>query len=120
MSLIKEIRKGYISLRKIGDHSTSRFEIVKYEFNKYYGTAHEYCYDFAGEFYSKPDDRLRIHKSCFEHKEHCYIIAFINKGLVEFIGDRAIDLDSEQDYKNFLWLLRSGINKSIRFKVKLS
>jgi len=67
-------------------------------------------------FYTK--DNVRICESCFAEKETQYIICFIENGVPEFVGNRPFELKTVQEHKNFLFLLRSGIKKSIRYEIK--
>ena len=107
------MRRNNIELRKsVGNNKC--FNIVKYEPNIYYQKECDYVKD--GEYY-KISDNHRIHENCFITPEFHYVIALIEEGIVEFIGDRAIELESMQEMTDFLFILRSGIKKSINYKI---
>ena len=126
MSTNKIMRLNDIELRmsRYAPNSNPRFEIVRWEVNNLYGK--ECDYEKIGEYsYRKKfDTDLKYHynwyydNSCFQNKETCYSIAIIENGIVNFIGNRAIDLNNEQAYKDFLFLLRKGVSKSIKWKNK--
>lgn len=61
-----------------------RFEIVKWQFNEK------------------------------EQEEFCFVIYFIENGIIDFVGNRPLELDTVQEYKDSLFLLRKSIKKSIR------
>lgn len=107
------MRRNNIELQKpIGNNKC--FSIVKYEPNYYYNNEKNYVKD--GEWY-KISDNHRIHENCFINPESRYVIAFIEDGIVDFVGDRAIELESMQEMVDFLFILRSGIKKSINYKI---
>lgn len=100
-------------------HEYPTFEIVKWKNNNLFGREDEF--EKVGNSYVSKNPNgysCYYHESCFENKETCYVIAFIEKGIVEFIGNRAIELNNIQEYKDFLFLLRKGVSKSLRWKNK--
>lgn len=110
------MRRGNIELSKIPSDN-DHFEICKWNKNTYFGRESEF--NLVGDdMYYKSDYRCGVHKSCFEREEYKYTVAYIRNGVVSFIGDRAIDLDTESDLRDLLWIVRVGISKSLRWKVK--
>lgn len=109
------MRRNNLELRKVHNRE-KMFEIVKWYPNTYYGK--ESDYDFDGEWYKPKGSRGHsISPSCFANPESCYVIVFIEDGLVDFIGDRAIELETMEEMKDFLFLLRKGIKKSLKYKL---
>ena len=109
------MRKNNLELRKSFGHN-KRFEIVKWQENHYYQKESEYIK--VGDFYKKENYSYSINESCFENPETCYVISFIENGIVDFVGNRVIELETIQEFIDYFFLLRSGINKSIRYKIK--
>ena len=108
------MRLGDIELRKlIGD--SSDFEIIKWEPNQYFGMENNYA---KIDEHTYSDGISRISETCFSNPEYCYVLSFIRKGIPEFIGGRPMDLRGEYELRSFLWMLRKGISKSLRYKVK--
>ncbi len=105
------MRRNNIELQKpVGESKI--FTIIKHQPNSLYGRENDYVKDgewYVGEF-------CRYHENCFTKPESHYVIAFIENGIVDFVGDRAIELELMQEMIDFLFLLRSGIKKSKNYK----
>lgn len=111
------MRRNNLELRKTFGDNNKRFEIIKWQENPYYQKESEYIKE--DDFYYKEEIcSFSIHKSCFEDPESCYVVSFIENGIVDFVGDRVIELESIQEFKDYFFLLRSGISKSTRYKIK--
>lgn len=110
------MRRGNLELRKYNGKNRL-FEIIKWYENPHYGHIDEYEKSRDG-FYVKVDGdtNYQVHESCFKNPESCYMIASIKDGIPDFVGDRCFELDSLREVLDFLWLLRSGIKKSLRWK----
>ena len=96
-------------------YTNGMFEIVKYQPNPYYGKQDDYQISDDPDFY-KITSNSKIHKNCFLNKEFCTTLCFIEKGVADLRFCDEIQLDGEQECKDFIFLLRSGINKSLRWK----
>lgn len=107
-------RKNNIELVKV-EGNNKNFQIICWQKNQYYGN--ESSFEKDGDYYQANFWDFRIHKSCFENPESCYVICFIKDGIVEFVGDRPIELETIEEMRDFLFLLRSGISKSLRYKI---
>jgi hypothetical protein len=55
-----------------------------------------------------------------ENKEFCYVIYFVENGIIDFIGNRPLELENIQEYKDSLFLLRKSIKKSIKYQCQQS
>lgn len=87
------------------------FDIVIWKPNNHYGKESEYIKD--GDYYTKKDFGIRIHKSCFENSEYCYSLArFVwedHEYVFQYIGSRPLELtDSER--KIFDQLIKFGFD----------
>ena len=108
------MRKNNIELRKSTDND-GMFEIIKWYTNPYH--KNKELYEKIGMYYTN-ENNTYIHQDCFINSELCYVLSFINAGIVRFIGNRAIDLNNINEYKDYLFLLRAGIKKSIKIRLK--
>lgn len=93
---MKDIRIENIELKKT-KYKDSSYEFVKWYPNSTYGKWDEMIGDGwieNGEFLTK--DYFSYHKSCFEHPESCYVIAWLKKDndgwYMETVGSRLLDL----------------------------
>lgn len=111
------MRKGNLELRKLIGINAN-FEIVKWYENDYFGKEDEYPILENGMRRTSIVSNFYISDSLFKTKERCYVVAFIENGIVEFIGDRFSELDKENEIFDFVWLLRKAISKSLRYKIK--
>ena len=109
------MRKLNLELRKTYGKNRM-FEIVKWCDNIYFGKESEYPFIENGMRRKTEISKSHVSESLFKLKETCYVIAFIENGLIDFVGDRFSELDKEKEIFNFVWLLRKGISKSIRYK----
>lgn len=102
------------SLRQ--DNHFNHYVIVKWEKNPYYGNEAEYV--LHGEYYQKKDSHewsAKIHKSCFESSETCYVIAYwVNMDHEEltpdlqFVGMRPFELKTQTETLVFMELAKAG------------
>ena len=106
------MRKNKIELRK-NYEKNGLFEVVKWYDNPNFNRQNEYIQD--GDFYHNGNN-LKIHISCFLIPESCHVISYIENGISEFVGDRLSELETFQELNDFIFLLRKGIKKSIRWK----
>lgn len=117
-----EVRNCYMN-RKTGklvslgpDVNFSNYEIIKWEKNPYYGTEKEYV--LHGDYYqSKTDPNWagKIHKSCFESSEKCYVVAsWTNMNYdeympdLQFVGVRPFELETQTETLVFMELAKAG------------
>lgn len=93
-------------------------EICKWEPNPYYGKESEFMKD--GEYYHPNTGNYRyvsIHQSCFKHPERCCSIATWNWDnhedcyKLQFVGDRPINLLTEEEWSIFRELVRYGFRE---------
>lgn len=111
------MRLNNLELRKlIGNNK--KFEIICWFPNSYYGKIDEYQKTGDSMYYRPENPNSFVHEDCFKNKEFCYVVSFIDNGIPEFIANNPMELNGEQEYKDFLWLLRKGISKSLRYKIK--
>ena len=103
-----KLRLNNIEFREYSDHK--KFEIVKWYPNKYYGKELEYKWN--GDFAYMPNSMGKIHKSCFNNPENCYVISFIDFNItepnIEVVGFRDIQLD-EDSYLDYRTVANMGI-----------
>ena len=94
----------------------SFFDIVKYTPNPYYGKEDEYQWegDNASKFFGSAVGYITIHKSCFQHPETSYTLAYWenldNDEIIPnltFVGSRPFDLE-ESEHKIFWELAKIG------------
>lgn len=109
-------RIGRIGLNKTKG-CNDLFEIVIYYPNTYYGRKDDFYQLKNGMFKHKTEPIYSTDESFFEMEDLSYVAVFMRKGIPEFVGDRFKDLD-DSELSDFIWLLRSGINKSLRWKQK--
>lgn len=103
-------RKGNVEICETGCGS-SRLQILMYTTNHYYGNENNYIKN--GEWYELSSYRnCKVHEDCFKSPQIKYVVAFIENGVVEFVGNRALKLEYE-NLLNFTYMLRYGIKKSI-------
>jgi hypothetical protein len=114
-----EIRNFYNDngkIKSLSGKKTSNFshyEIIKLEPNSYFGKESEY--ELNGEFYYDPNNTsVKIHKSCFNSLERCYVLAYwidINHDEkipdLKFVGGRPFDLTKEE-LVDFMSLAKCG------------
>ncbi len=104
------MKKNNLELRIEGNI----FTIVKWQPNSLYQKEHEY--DKVGSYYISKDNFFRVHEGCFLHTETCCVISTIENGIVKFVGNRPIELETIQEMRDYLFVMRSGIKKSLRYK----
>lgn len=46
-----------------------------------------------------------------QNKNSCFVIYFIENGIIDFIGNRPLELHNVQEYKDSLFLLRKAIKQ---------
>ena len=109
------MRKPNLEIRKTYGENRM-FEIVKLYDNPYFGKENDYPFVENGMRRKTEISKSRVSESLFKSKELCYVIAFIENGIVDFVGDRFSELDKEKEIFDFVWLLRKAISKSIRYK----
>lgn len=112
---IQKLRIGNIEFRKATYLGTEvefpSYEIVFYYDNPRYGRENEFIKE--GDYYIKKNPyEIKCHKSCFEHKECCYSLAFFNRdteGYYEltFIGNRPLKLN-KKELDDFMKVIRYG------------
>jgi hypothetical protein len=107
----KEIREGSISFR----HNNYYYEFIVWYPNTYYGKREEIL---SGGKYTLLEngglssDSHIIHYSCFENKENCLVVAYLeidkddNYDLVT-VGDRLLDL-TEKEKDNFFTVYKQA------------
>lgn len=110
--------KKYTSTKK----DKPLYEIVKWEYNFYYGKEEEYRNNgyvdsFGGDFLQK--EGKSIQKSFFSSLESCYVIAFIEKGKesweLKSVGERMLDLTPEEwvEFHQVYTLGQAKLNKKL-------
>ena len=52
-----------------------------------------------------------------ENIPSCYVLYFINNGEIAFVGDRPLNLENIQEYKDSLFLLRKAVKKSTKYQI---
>jgi hypothetical protein len=87
------------------------FDIVVWRRNSHYNRESEYIKD--GDYYTKKDLGIRIHKSCFENPEYCYSLArFVweyDEYVLQYVGSRPLEL-TESEKKIFDQLIKFGFD----------
>lgn len=111
---MKQLRRGNIELKKTFGNNTS-FEVIKWYDNVYFEKENEYPIVSDGMRSKTIESKSFVSESLFKLKQTCYVIASIENGIVNFVGDRFIDLDKKEIF-DFVFLLRSGIKKSLKYK----
>lgn len=105
---MKRIRIGNVELRPISDNDKYQAEIRLWYSNCYYGHENDYI-KVDDEYYRyKDNEHYFIHKSCFEHPESCYVVAFVTNNEepnILSVCDRPWDL-SEEDEKDFKRIIK--------------
>lgn len=102
-------RRNNLELKQI--NNPNFFEIVKWEPNPYYNKQNEYTK--VGEYYKPQNSFGNIHESCFINKEMCYTLAYVERGVVRYVGNRPFDnLKNTTEFKDFLYLIRLGVKWS--------
>lgn len=117
------IRINNIEFRKYNSIKTKKplYEIIKWEFNPYYGKYDEYIKDgyeesFGGNFLQK--NGCSIQKTFFDKPESCFVIAFIEKDSesweLKCVGERLLDLTPEEwdDFHQVYTLGQAKLNKT--------
>lgn len=109
-------RKNNIGLIKvIGDNN--KFEILKYSPNEFYKKESEFVL-IDNDFYISSNGQYKVHKNCFVNRENYYTIATIENGIPTFVSNRPMELESIDDMRDFLTILRNTIKKSLNYVVK--
>lgn len=104
--LLQAYRINNLSLRY--SFVNKLYEIVKWQPNPYYGKEDEYEYDQVEQSYCKGN--IHISKSCFENKETCFVVAFVELNRKEepdirIVGSRLLDLTNDE-YMDFKKIMR--------------
>lgn len=111
------MKRNNLELRKCQGENT-RFEIVKWVDNDLFGKECEYPILQNGMRYKTNRPQRGFSEGLFTIKQLCYTIVLIEKGIPDFIGDRLYELENKEEFIDFIWLLRSAVKKSIRWKIK--
>jgi hypothetical protein len=109
-------RKSGVKVPRNQNSHFNHYEIVKWEKNPYYGNEKDYI--LRGEYYQKKDSSewsAKIHESCFESSETCYVIAYwVNMAHdeltpdLQFVGMRPFELETQTEILLFMELAKAG------------
>ena len=101
------MRKGNIELKKI---RANYFEVLHVIPNSYYQMEEDFPIVENGMRRKTEHSNYFVSESLFVNPESKYVVAHIDNGVVNFTGDRFMELGD--DISNFVFCLRSGIKKS--------
>lgn len=117
---ISELRK-FVNILGVENNMSNRIgnieyrdknnkEIVYWYPNPYYGRENDYNWTDDGQFAYKEDIRCRVHKSCFENNESCYVLAFVRENKddepdIQSVGSRVVRLD-ENDLRDYIEVVK--------------